>query len=178
MVVDPAAAHKLCPEWNKGPDGQYTVAVPASRSDARILIYATAAVVLAGLLVAAVLLFATGRDAGPTKYAPFAAGYASAIKHQLQDGGPFFYPDPFGRDRNVLLALEDGKVVALSDVLPNTTSCRVRWRGSLNSFVDCHGDKLTSQELARFETEIGTAGSSKGLLLIDLRHEQPPPAPA
>jgi hypothetical protein len=151
------------------------VLVPASRSDAKILIIATGAVVLAGLLVAAVLLLATSRGAGPTKYAPFSAGDASAIKRQLKDGGPFFFPDPFGGDRNILLGLEGGKVVALSDILPNTKSCRVKWRGSVNSFVDCHGDKLKSTELARFESEIGTTGSSKGLLLIDLRHRLPPP---
>jgi hypothetical protein len=153
------------------------VVVPASRSDARILLVATGGVVLAGLLVAAVLLLATSRDSGPAKYEPFSAGDASAVKHQLQDGGPFFYPDPFGGDRNILLALEDGRVVALSDVLPATTSCRVRWKGSIDSFVDCHGDKLRSTELARFETAVGTAGSSKGLLLIDLRHKEPAPAP-
>jgi hypothetical protein len=166
------------PEWNEVARGQYTCPVPASRSDAKILIVATGAVVVAGLLVVAVLLFATSRDQGPTKYAPFAAGSASAIKHQLKAGGPFFFPDPFGRDRNILLALEDGKVVALSDVVPHTSSCRVRWRGSLNSFVDCHDDKLHSKELARFQTEVGITGSSKGLLLIDLRHKEPPPNPA
>jgi hypothetical protein len=154
------------------------VPVAASRSDAKILLVATGGVVVAGLLVAAVLLFATGRGSGPTKYAPFAAGDASAIKQQLKDGGPYFYPDPFGHDRNILLGLEGGKIVALSDVVPNTTSCRVRWRGSIDSFVDCHGDKLRSQELARFQTEVGQAGSSKGLLLIDLRHREPPPEPA
>jgi hypothetical protein len=190
-VLDPARSHKLCaggapeptikglnsPDWrNTGPE-QYTVVVPASRSDARILIVATGGVVLAGLLVAAVLLLATSRDSGPTKYAPFPAGNASAIKHLLEDGGPFFYPDPFGGDRNILLAIEDGHVVALSDLVPTTTSCRVRWKGSIDSFVDCHDDKLQSTELARFETAVGTAGASKGLLLIDLRHKEPAPAP-
>lgn len=166
------------PDWkNVGPE-HYTVNVAASRSDAKILIVATGAVVLAGLLVAAVLLLATSRDSGPAKYEPFPAGDASAIKHQLEDGGPFFYPDPFGGNRNILLALEDGQVVALSDIVPDTTSCRVRWKGSIDSFVDCHGDKLRSTELARFGTEVGTADSSKGLLLIDLRHKEAAPAPA
>jgi len=152
--------------------------VPASRSDAKILLVATAAVVLAGLLVAAVLLLATSRSSSPTKYTPFPAGVALSIKQQLQDGGPFFFPDPFGGDRNILLAIEDGEVVALSDIVPNTTSCRVRWRGSIDSFVDCHNDKLKSVELSRYRTEIGTVGANKGELLIDLRHRQPPPEPA
>jgi hypothetical protein len=155
--------------------GWYTVAVPASRSDAKLLIVAAGSVVLAGLLVAAVLLLATGRASSPSRYAPFPAGVAASIERQLKDGGPYFYPDPFGGDRNILLAIEDGKVVALSDIVPNTTSCRVRWRGSLDSFVDCHDDKLRSDELARYRTEIGLVGANKGELLIDLRHREPPP---
>jgi hypothetical protein len=152
--------------------------VPASRSDAKILIVATGAVILAGLLVAAVLLLASGRASSPTKYAPFPAGVAQSIKSQLKDGGPYFFPDPFGGNRNILLAIEGGEVVALSDILPNTTDCRVKWRGSLNSFVDCHGDKLRSGELERYQTEIGQVGSNKGELLIDLRHRQAAPNPA
>ena len=121
--------------------------MPASRSDAKLLLVATGAVVLAGLLVAAVLLLATGRASSPTKYQPFDAGVASSIKQQLKDGGPYFVPDPFGGNRNILLALEGGQVVALSDIVPGTKDCRVRWRGSINSFVDCHDDKLKSTDL-------------------------------
>ena len=32
--------------------------------------------------------------------------------------GPFFVADPFGGDRSILLAIEDGQVVALSDIKP------------------------------------------------------------
>jgi hypothetical protein len=152
--------------------------VPASRSDAKILIVATGAVILAGLLVAAVLLLASGRAASPTKYAPFPAGVAQSIKSQLKEGGPYFFPDPFGGDRNILLAIEGGNVVALRDILPNTTDCRVKWRGSLDSFVDCHGDKLRSGQLDRYQTEIGQVGANKGELLIDLRHREAAPNPA
>ena len=59
-------------------------------------------------------------------------------------------PDPFGGNRNILLALEGGKVVALSDIVPGSKDCRVRWRGSINSFVDCHDDKLKSTDLERY----------------------------
>jgi hypothetical protein len=151
------------------------VPVPASRSDAKILLVATGAVVLAGLLVAGVLLLATSQATSPTRYQAFPAGDAASIKQQLQDGGPYFFPDPFGGNRNILLAIEGGKVVALSDVLPGTTSCRIRWRGSINSFVDCHDDKLRSTDLARYRAEIGLVGANKGELLIDLRHREPPP---
>jgi hypothetical protein len=147
-----------------------------ARSDAKILLAATAAVVAAGLLVAAVLLLATGRSSGPTKYKTFPAGLAVAIHSDLKSGGPFFFPDPFGGNRNILLALEDGKVVALSDVEPGTANCRVKWKGSVDSFVDCHNRKLKSTDLARYQTTIGQVGNNKGELLVDLRHEDPPPA--
>jgi hypothetical protein len=174
MVVDSQAPHK---PKNCEP-GWYTVPVPASRSDAKILLAATGSVILAGLLVAAVLLLATSRSKSPTKYAPFPAGLAQSIKQQLKDGGPYFFPDPFGGDRNILLAIEGGKVVALSDILPNTTSCRVKWRGSVDAFEDCHGDKLRSAELDRYQTEIGLTGANQGELLIDLRRKEAPPNPA
>ena len=130
---------------------------------------------LAGLLVAAVLLLASRRDAGPTKYQPFDAGQAAALHSELKDGGPFYVPDPFGGNRNIVFALESGNVVALSAVLPGTKACAVKWKGSVNAFVDCHGDKLRSTELDRYVTEIGEAGASKGELLIDLRHKVPSP---
>jgi hypothetical protein len=173
-VVDPAGAHKP----KDPPTGWYTVAVPASRSDAKLLLVAAGAVVLAGVLVAAVLLLATGRASSPTKYVPFDAGVASSIKNELKDGGPYCVADPFGGDRTILLAIEDGEVVALSDIRPGTEDCRIRWRGSIDSFVDCDDERLDSTQLDRYRTEIGVTGPSKGELLIDLRHREPAPAPA
>jgi hypothetical protein len=182
MVVDPAPTHKLerekHSEWSTTAPERYTVRVPASRSDAKILIVATGAVILAGLLVAAVLLLATSRASSPTKYVPFDLGVASAIKQGLKEGGPYYVADPFGGDRTILMAIESGKIVALSDIVPGSKSCRVRWRGTIDSFVDCHGDKLRSGELDRYRIEIGQIGSTKGELLIDLRHKDPAPAPA
>jgi len=150
--------------------------VPLQRSDTKLLLVAAGAVIVAGLLVAAVLLLATSRASSPTKPGPFDAGVAASIHSQLKDGGPYFVPDPFGGDRSILLALEDHKIVALSDVLPETTDCRVRWKGSINSFVDCHDDKIKSTELNRYRAEIGLTGAHKGELLIDLRHKEPAPA--
>ena len=146
------------------------------RSDTKILLVAAGAVILAGLLVAAVLLFATGRAGSPTKYVAFDAGVAVSIHNDLKDGGPYFVPDPFGGNRSILLALEDGKIVALSDLKPGTTDCRIRWKGSINSFVDCNNTKLKSTELDRYQSEIGQIGAQKGELLVDLRHRQPAPA--
>jgi hypothetical protein len=150
--------------------------VALQRSDAKILLVAAGAVIAAGLLVAAVLLFTTSRAGSPTKYVAFDAGVAVSIRKDLKSGGPYFVPDPFGGDRSILLAIEDGKVVALSDVKPGTKDCRVRWRGSIDSFVDCHDHKLQSTDLARYQTEVGEIGAQKGELLVDLRLRQPPPS--
>jgi hypothetical protein len=150
--------------------------VAIARSDAKLLLLAAGGVIVAGVLVAAVLLLATGRAGSPTKYVAFPAGDATAIRKDLKSGGPFFFPDPFGGNRNILLAIEDGQVVALSNVKPGTSNCHVRWRGSINSFVDCHDDKVKSTDLARYQTEIGTVGADKGELLVDLRHRAPAPA--
>jgi hypothetical protein len=150
--------------------------VALQRSDTKLLLLAAGAVIVAGVLVAAVLLLATSRAGSPTKYTAFPAGDATAIHSELKKGGPFFYPDPFGGERNILLALEDGKVVALDDIKPGTKTCRVRWRGSINSFVDCHDDKVRSTDLARYQSEVGELGNNKGELLVDLRHREPAPA--
>jgi hypothetical protein len=151
--------------------------VPATRSDARLLLTATAAVVTAGVIVAVVLLFATGQSSSPTKYKPFAAGPAKAIKQQLKDGGPYYVPDPFGGNKSILFALENGDVVALSSITPGTTDCSIKWRGSVTRFQDCHGDRFTSEQLDRFTTTIDEAGSGKGLLFVNLRKKLPAPSP-
>jgi hypothetical protein len=152
--------------------------VAFSRSDRRVIVVATLAVVLAGLFLAAVLLLATGQNSSPGKYKPFSAGNASSIHNDLKNGGPYFFPDPFGGSRNVLLALEHGQIVALSTILPETTDCQVKWKGSVDHFVDCHGDQLGSAELARYQVSIPEGGPQKGLLLIDLRRKLPAPQPA
>ena len=154
------------------------MAVAFDKGDGKILALAAGAVIAAGLVVALVLLVATGRMNSQKKAGPFPAGLASAVKSDLKDGGPYFVPDPFGGNRNLLLALEDGKIVALANIVPNSKSCTVRWKGSIDSFVDCHGDKLKSTELARYSMSIPKHGSFKGILLIDPRDLLPAPNPA
>jgi hypothetical protein len=154
------------------------VAVAFDKGDGKIIVLAAGAVIAAGLVVALVLLVATGRESGQKKAGPFPAGLASAVKADLKDGGPYFFPDPFEGNRNILLALEDGKIVALSNIVPNSKSCVVKWKGSIDSFVDCHGDKLKSTELARFAMSIPKRGDFKGILLIDPRDLLPAPNPA
>jgi hypothetical protein len=152
--------------------------MPPSKSDTRLLLGATLAVLVAGVLVAVVLLFATGQGGSPKTYRPFAAGLASAVKQDLRDGGPYYYPDPFGGQHSILFALEDGKIVALATQLPGTDDCIVKWKAPLERFVDCHGDRHVSQELDRYESYVDPAGENKGILFVDLRHKIPAPGTA
>ena len=118
--------------------------MPAERSDTRLLIGAGAAAVLAGVFVAIVLLLATSRADSPKTYRPFPAGPEKQLRANLKTEGPFYYPDAFGGKRSILFALEGDQVVALMTHTAGDEACRIRWRGSVNSFVDCRGDRLRS----------------------------------
>ena len=135
---------------------------------------AAAAVIVAGLMVAAVLLFATS-GGGPTKNRPFSAGLASALRSNIRDQGPQLIADPFGGNRSFYLALEDHKIVALWDIVPGTKDCVVKLKQESTRYVDCHGTRVMTTDLDRYEVDIPVAGSSKGLLLVDLRKRLPAP---
>jgi len=151
--------------------------VPAERSDTRLLIGAGAAAVLAGVFVAIVLLLATSRADSPKKYRPFPAGPVTQLRSELREGGPFYYPDAFGGKRSILFALERDQVVALMTHTPGDEACRIRWRGSVNSFVDCRGDRLRSDQIGRYGTSISNQRGTGNVVVVDLRKEVPPPAP-
>jgi hypothetical protein len=156
-----------------------TPAPTLRRSDLRLLLLTGAGAIAAGLLVAALLLGAARRESGPREYRPFDAGNAVGITKSLEDGGPYYVADPFGGDRSILFALEEGRVVALSILRPGAERCVVRWMGTRDSFVDCEGGRLRSTQLARYESWIETEGQRGGALLVDLRRLLPPPeAPA
>lgn len=149
-----------------------------SREDTKILVFATLLVVVAGLLIAAVLLIATRQGGSPKEYKPFPAGAVGSIRANLKDEGPYYVADPFGGDRSILFALEDGKVVALSNVVPNTKDCRVNIKNEGKSFVDCNGDRLKTTDLARYATEVEHIKGGNDILLVDLRRKEPPPSAA
>jgi len=143
--------------------------------DMRLLFATGAAVLLAGLMVAALLLWATGGTAKPKETREFVAGSARQIALDLESGGPYFFPDPFGHDRGVWLALEHGQIVALQQHLAGDPSCAIKWRASVRSFVDCHDDKVRSNELDRYRTRIGQGSNTRGALLLNLTVVDPAP---
>jgi hypothetical protein len=152
--------------------------VPPARTDSRLLIGAGAAAVLAGLVVAVVLLLATSQADQPKTYQPFAAGPEQQLRKNLREGGPFYFPDPFGGNKSVLFALEGDNVVALQTHTPGDENCRIRWRGRINSFEDCHGNRLRSDQIGRFLTTVEERGGQGRIVFLDLRTEIPPPVPA
>lgn len=157
------------------PWATFTGVVPASRTDTRLLIGAGAAAVMAGILVAVVLLLATNQADSPSEYKPFAAGPVRQLRNNLRDGGPFYYADPFGGKKSILFALEGDNVVALQTHTPGDADCRVRWRGRIDSFEDCRGARLRSDEVGRYVTTLERSEGQGEIVFVDLRKELPPP---
>lgn len=154
-------------------------APPAStrRADVKPLIFAAVGALLIGGLVAGLILFATNSKQ-PTKVAPFPAGLERSIRTDVVQGGPVYYPDPFGGRRSVWFALERGQLVALAGHTWQHANCAIRWRGSVNRFVDCDGNRLTSEDLPRYPSSVPKTGPNKGAILVDVRNLLAPPAVA
>ncbi len=145
------------------------------KGDARVLVLATLAVLVFGLVVAALILFITGRAKTPEIKGAIPFGYAKSIRQKAIDGGPFAYAGNSGDD-GFWIAIEDGKLVALKIQKPGTADCNVIWRGSKNTFKDCNNDSIRIDQLARYPVDVPTKGKHKGLLMVDLSTTIPPPA--
>jgi hypothetical protein len=145
------------------------------KGDARVLVLATLAVLVFGLIIAALILFITGRAKTPEITGSIPFGVANSIREKAIDGGPFAYAGNSGDD-GFWIAIEDGKVVALKIQKPGTKDCNVVWRGSKDTFVDCNNDPIRIDQLARYPVEVPKHGPNKGLLMVDLSRTIPPPA--
>src|SRR5262245_26108835 len=142
-----------------------------SGPDARLLIVTGAAAVLAGLLVAVLILFATGRTTeGPKEGEPLSLGLASSLQDQVQTDGALFFPDPLGGSHSIWLAEEDGKLVALSTRVPGTADCYVDDTGTTNVFEDCEGNSIQSTQLDRYRLTVKPDSPMQGALLVDFDH--------
>lgn len=151
--------------------------MPPTRTDSRLLLGAGVAAVFAGLVVAVVLLLATSQAEQPKTYQPFAAGPERELRENLREGGPFYFPDPFGGNKSVLFSLEGDNVVPLMTHTLGDENCRIRWRGRVDSFEDCHGNRLRSDQIGRFLTRVDARGGQGRIVFVDLRTELPPPTP-
>jgi hypothetical protein len=172
-VADSGSCHARLDSGRQEP---FTGVVPPARSDTRLLIGAGVAAVVAGVVVAVVLLLATSQASQPKTYRPFAAGPERDLRRQLRDGGPFYIADPFGGRKSILIALEGDNVVPLMTHTPGDPSCRIRWRGSVDAFQDCHGNRLRSEQIDRYATTVEDRGAQRRIVFVDLRKELPAPA--
>jgi hypothetical protein len=150
--------------------------VAFTKDDRRIIFFTGGLLVVAALFFVSVLVFATGGSTPPEgKRGPLYLGEASGLRDALDEGSPLYFANPFGGP-GFWLDREQGEFVALDVRVPNTTSCNVKWIGrSTNAYVDCNGDHLRSEELARYPVEVGQRGERKGSVFVDLKRAEPPP---
>jgi len=151
--------------------------VAFTRDDRRIIIFTGALVVIAALFFVSVLVFATGGSTPSKKnQGPLYLGEVSGLRAALNEGSPLYFANPFGGP-GFWLDREQGAFVALDVRVPNSQSCNVKWIGrSTNAYVDCNGDHLQSEELARYPVEVAQKGERKGSVFVDLKHVDPPPS--
>jgi hypothetical protein len=144
-----------------------------ARDDLRLLVFAGAAVLLAGIAVAVLLFVSTDRGGAPPRDPqPVRFGPESSIRGQLEEG-PFFVPDQFGGNRSFWIAEESGEIVAIATHQRDLPRCSVKWKAQLDRF-ECGSERFTSDELERFELTIPAAGDDEGVVTIDVRRRLAP----
>jgi hypothetical protein len=143
------------------------------RSNTAAFIFTGIAVVMCAVAVALLFLWTTARGGTPRTYQPFNAGYASALRANLLDGGPFYYADPFGGENGFWFALNGDAITAVAVSQPNLPGCAVRWRGTKGSFSDCRDNLIPLDQLSQYTV---TLQSKKGqdLVYVDLRSQRVP----
>jgi hypothetical protein len=153
-------------------------AVPASRDDRRLVLFTSMFVIVAAVLVAAALLFATSREAEPGPRKPLFLGLRTPLTKKIRDGGPLYFASPFG-DRGFWLDLEQGSIVAYALTEPGTSDCIVKWKARQDAYIDCHDRAVAPTMLDRYRVTIGPRGGSPaGSVYVDLRRREPAPAPS
>jgi len=153
--------------------------VPAAPDDRRILLFAGALVLGAGIAIAGLLFLATGGTQDtPSERRPVFLGLQRELVAKIEEGGPLYFANPFG-DNGFWLDLEDGDLVALDIVEPGSDRCIVKWRDPRKAYVDCDDNDLTSRDLDRFALLVGKRDASddapKDAVYVDLRRREPAP---
>lgn len=147
-------------------------AVAFSPSDRRLIVMTGGALLLAAAFFGGVLVLATHSDPGPRK--PVFLGLQDQKRKDIRADGPQYVSNPFGGN-GFWLDLEDGKLVALDVDAPGPGYCEVKWKRT--TYIDCHGDGVTTRDLNRFKVIIGSLeGSPSDSVFVDLRRRRPAPA--
>lgn len=150
-------------------------AVALARSDRTLIFITSGALILAGLFFASVLVFATGGSSpSGSKSGPLYIGNQRDIVVKLDEGSPLYFANPFG-GRGFWIDREGGEIVAFDVGRWESPSCSVRWKGRVDSYVDCDGARLTKADLARHPVTIIARGERKGSVFVDLQEVEAPP---
>ena len=147
-----------------------------TRSDRNLILVTGGAVVLAGLLFAAVIVFATGTsDPAGKAEGPLYIGPKRDLIRTLDEGSPLYFANPFG-GRGFWLDRENGALVALDVGRWGDVECSTKWRGRIGTYLDCNGERLTTDQMARYDVIEVTSGTRKGSVLVDLQARRAPPS--
>ena len=148
-----------------------------TRSDRRLILTTVVAVVgAAALVVTLLIVFSGGGRRTVQETGPLYLGQKADLNLSLDEGSPLYFANPFG-GRGFWLDREDGELVALDVQVPGEPGCSVRWRGRIDTYLDCKGRHLTSDQMARHPIEISITGSRRNGVYVDLRELDPPPSP-
>jgi len=146
-----------------------------SRADRKLIIITSLVLVLAAAFFAGVLVFATGTNTPTTaEGGPLYIGPKPDIVTTLNEGSPLYFANPFG-GRGFWIDRENGELIALDVGKWRDTTCSVKWRGRIDTYVDCHGNRLTQGEIARHPVTVVETGPRKNSALVDLDVVEPPP---
>ena len=117
-------------------------------SSTPLLIITAALTIGVGLVIAALLLVASGRS-GDAPKGPFLLGSTAGLRDEA-DKSPVYIADPTGGE-GLWLERRGKQLVALSAVPPgNPTDCTVRWRDSVDAYEDCNGKRFDADQLATY----------------------------
>lgn len=144
-----------------------------NRSDRKLIFITSAVLIGAGLFFASVLVFATRTTSPNRADGPLYVGPKSDIVLKLDEGSPLYFANPFG-GRGFWMDRESGELVALDVGTYADPDCSIRWRGRVDSYVDCDGNRLTKADMARHPVEVKTSGKQKGGVFVDLEALDPP----
>lgn len=138
------------------------------RRDIRLLIATGIAAVGAGLVVAALVISASGGPKVARKAEPVTVGTVSNLERQIREGGPVLFPDLARGDRTFYVTLVDGKLAALHAYAPGRgTTCSVEWDRKVGRFEDCENRSVDPHALGRLA--LTTEGGSDDPVVVDPR---------
>ena len=150
--------------------------MPPAPSDRRLLLVTGALVVLAGAVFAAALFFATGGGEAAPKRGPVYIGLERDLRDRLRQGPRLYFAHPFG-GTGFWIDTESGRLVALVARRPDAASCTVAWRNLDRGYFDCHGHRLRSEQLDRYQLSFPQLGAEAGGVVVDFRRVLPAPVP-